>query len=203
MLPWKAISQPHNSIYAKIDDHGIRQGNTGPILAQWQHPVASRVALDLPYWVMRSALYRLIRMAIETARDAGAFFSVVDFMSCSITVAKQPCYGRLKIKPRYYCSSLLCVNLVCILWWFLTEMSAVLAIIANDGQAIVVIDREAVVINYFSFSLFILLKPFDRGLGQSLPQRLLGAGYAWPTKPCRWRGKHLYPGGDVCVLVFL
>ncbi len=42
-------------------------------------------------------------------------------------------------------------------------MSAVLAIIANDGQAIVVIDREAVVINYFSFSLFILLKPFDRG----------------------------------------
>ncbi len=58
------------------------------------------VALDLLYWVMRSALYRLSRMAIEMAREAGAFFSVVDFMSC-ITVAKRPCYGQLKIKRSY------------------------------------------------------------------------------------------------------
>jgi hypothetical protein len=49
---------------------------------------------------MRSAPYRLIRMAIEMAREAGPFFSVVDFMSC-ITIAKQPCYGLLKIKPSY------------------------------------------------------------------------------------------------------
>jgi hypothetical protein len=62
--------------------------------------VASRVALDLLYWAMRSAPYRLRRMAIEMAHEAGAFFSVVDFMSC-ITVAKQPCYGRLKIKGSY------------------------------------------------------------------------------------------------------
>ncbi len=62
--------------------------------------MASRVALDLPYWTMRSALYRLSRMAIEMACEAGAFFSVVDFISC-ITVAKQPCYGRLKIKRSY------------------------------------------------------------------------------------------------------
>jgi hypothetical protein len=39
-------------------------------------------------------------MALEMARDAGACFSVVDFMSC-ITVAKRPCYGPLKIKPGY------------------------------------------------------------------------------------------------------
>jgi hypothetical protein len=31
--------------------------------------VASRVALDLLYWAMRSASYRLIRMAIETTRE--------------------------------------------------------------------------------------------------------------------------------------
>jgi hypothetical protein len=62
--------------------------------------VASRVALDLLYWAMRSALYRLIRMAIEMASEVGAFFSVVDFLSC-ITVAKRPCYGPLKIKPSY------------------------------------------------------------------------------------------------------
>jgi hypothetical protein len=62
--------------------------------------VASKVALDLPYWAMRMAPYRLSCMAIEMAREAGAFFAVVDFMSC-ITVAKRPCYGRLKIKRSY------------------------------------------------------------------------------------------------------
>jgi hypothetical protein len=39
-------------------------------------------------------------MAIEMAREAGAFFSVVDLMSC-ITVAKRPCYGQLKINLSY------------------------------------------------------------------------------------------------------
>ncbi len=29
---------------------------------------------DLPYWVMHSASYRLIRMAIEMASKVGAFF---------------------------------------------------------------------------------------------------------------------------------
>ncbi len=62
--------------------------------------MASRVALDLLYWAMRSAPYRLSCMAIEMAREAGAFFSVVNFMSC-ITVAKRPCYGQLKIKWSY------------------------------------------------------------------------------------------------------
>jgi len=93
--------QRHNSIfYAEIDDHGVRWGDTGRILARSRRSVASRVALDLPYWEMRSASYRLTRMAFEMAREAGACFSVVDFMSC-ITVAKRPCYGPLKIKPSY------------------------------------------------------------------------------------------------------
>ena len=39
-----------------------------------RRPVASRVALDLPFWAMRSASYRLIRMAIEMASEVGAFF---------------------------------------------------------------------------------------------------------------------------------
>jgi hypothetical protein len=67
----KRFPQRHNSIfYAKIDDHGIRRGDTGPT-------VASRVALDLLYWTMRLAPYtpyRLIRMAIEMARKADPFF---------------------------------------------------------------------------------------------------------------------------------
>ena len=69
----KRFPQRHNSIFhAEIDDHGDRRGNTGQILAQWRHPVASRVALDLPYWAMRLALYRLTRMTFEMARETGA-----------------------------------------------------------------------------------------------------------------------------------
>ncbi len=64
----------------------------GQILVWLWSPVASRVALDQLYWVMRLAPYRLIRVAIEMARKTGQFYSVVDFMSC-ITAAKQPCYG--------------------------------------------------------------------------------------------------------------
>ena len=66
-----------------------------------QNTVASRVALDLPYWAMRSASYRLIRMAFGMAHKAGACVSVIDFMSCIVAVAKQPWYGQLKIKPSY------------------------------------------------------------------------------------------------------
>ena len=96
-----AISQRHNSIfYAKIDDHGVSRGDTGQILARWQRPVASKVALDLAYWAMRLTPYHLICMAIEMASEVGTCFSVVDFMSC-ITVAKRPCYGPLKIKLSY------------------------------------------------------------------------------------------------------
>ena len=79
----KRFPQRHNSIfYAKIDDHGVCRGNTGRILARWRRPVASRVALDLPYWAMCLAPYHLSCMAIEMAREAGAFFSVVNFTSC-------------------------------------------------------------------------------------------------------------------------
>jgi hypothetical protein len=49
---------------------------------------------------MRSALYRLIRMAIKMARKAGPFFSFIGFMSC-ITVAKGPWYGPIKVKSSY------------------------------------------------------------------------------------------------------
>ncbi len=60
--------------FAEIDDHGVRRGDTRRILARWRFSVASRVALDLPYWEMSSASYRLIHMAFEMARKAGAFF---------------------------------------------------------------------------------------------------------------------------------
>jgi hypothetical protein len=75
MLASKSDFTTPQIFYVKIDDHGARRGNTGQILARWRHPVSSsRVALDLPYWAMRSAPYHLIRMAIEMASEVGAFF---------------------------------------------------------------------------------------------------------------------------------
>jgi len=132
--------------YAEIDNHGVRWGDTGRILTQWRRPVTSRIALDLPYWVMRSAPYRHIRMAIEMAREAGPLFFFVDFMSC-ITVAKQPCYGPLKIKPSYTIVHYYVISKFIYFGGPPTAMNAVLAIIADGGRAIVVIYREAVEIN--------------------------------------------------------
>jgi hypothetical protein len=107
-----------------------------------------RVALDLPYWAICSASYRLIRMAIKMAREAGACFSFINFMSC-ITVAKWPCYGPLKIKPSYN----IVLYYVLILFVYYggppTAMNAVLAIISDGKWAIIVINREVVQINYF------------------------------------------------------
>jgi hypothetical protein len=40
------------------------------------------------------------------------------------------------------------------------------------------------------------------GLVQPLAKRLPGLGYFRPSKPCRWRGKRLHHGGDVCEPVF-
>jgi hypothetical protein len=72
----KRFPKRHNSIfYADIDDHGVRQDDTGQILARSRCTGASRVALDLPYWAMHLASYRLIRMAIEMASKVGSFFS--------------------------------------------------------------------------------------------------------------------------------
>ena len=76
---------PQLDFFAEIDDHGVRRGNTGQILALWRRPVASRVALDLPYWAMRLASYHLIRSAIEMASKVGAFFRhrFYDMHKCS------------------------------------------------------------------------------------------------------------------------
>ncbi len=60
-------------------------------------------------------------------------------------------------------------------------MNAVLVIIADGGQANIVIGREAVDINNFLlFSLLILLKPFNDGLVQPLLNRLPGVWYVRP-----------------------
>ncbi len=85
-----------------------------------------------------------------------------------------------------------------------TAINATLAIIANGGRAIVVNWQRGSRDKLFSPLVYwFYLKSFDGGLGQPLPQRFPGVGYARPTKPCRRRGKWLHPGGEVCVLGLL
>jgi len=56
-----------------------------------------------------------------------------------------------------------------------------LAIIADGRRGIFVIYREGEEISFFSFILFILLKPFDNGLVQPLAKRLPGMWYVCPS----------------------
>jgi hypothetical protein len=46
---------------------GGRWGDTEQVVAQWRHPVASKVALDMPNWAMPSALLQRTTMAIKAA----------------------------------------------------------------------------------------------------------------------------------------
>ncbi len=52
---------------------GGRWGDTELVVARCQHPVASRVALDMPHRAMPSVLLRRTAVAIETASGRGAF----------------------------------------------------------------------------------------------------------------------------------
>ncbi len=66
---------------------GSRRGNTEQVVARWWHPVASRVALDMPHWAMPSVLLRRTTVAIEMANDGGAFIFCHPFLLAKI-VAK-------------------------------------------------------------------------------------------------------------------
>lgn len=52
---------------------GGHWGNTEWILAQWQHPGTSSVALDVLHWVMHSSLPQRFCMTIEMAHVGGTF----------------------------------------------------------------------------------------------------------------------------------
>jgi hypothetical protein len=66
---------------------GGSRGDTTQALAQWRHPVASKVALDVLYQAMCPASYRCIAMAIEIASDLPSFLSSLISLSPT-TVAK-------------------------------------------------------------------------------------------------------------------
>ena len=49
------------------------RGDTERVFFRWRHPVASGEALVMLHWAMRSVLHRRTAMAIEMARNGGAF----------------------------------------------------------------------------------------------------------------------------------
>ncbi len=50
---------------------GGRWGNMEQVVAQWRHPVASRVALDMLHWAMRFVLHWRTAKPIEMANVGG------------------------------------------------------------------------------------------------------------------------------------
>jgi hypothetical protein len=52
---------------------GGRWGDTEQVVAQCWHPVASRVALDMPHWAMPCSSLQRVCMAIKMACNGGTF----------------------------------------------------------------------------------------------------------------------------------
>jgi hypothetical protein len=64
---------PQLIFYAEVDDHGIRQGDSEQIIAQWRRLVAYKAALDMLRWAMRLSPHRRIVMVVNMAHDGGTF----------------------------------------------------------------------------------------------------------------------------------
>ena len=60
--------------------HGGRRGNTEQVVAQWQHPVASDVALGMLHWAMPRALLQHLRMTIKMACYGGTSLVATDIL---------------------------------------------------------------------------------------------------------------------------
>ena len=60
--------------------HGGRRGNTEQVVAQWQRPVASDVAVDMLHWVMPHAPLQHLRTDIKMACNGGLLLIVADIL---------------------------------------------------------------------------------------------------------------------------
>ncbi len=81
-------------------------------------------------------------------------------------------------------------------------MNAVLAIVADGGQAIVVIDREAVEINYFLLQFINSNKTLRRRPRPTPSGEALGGGVFLSDKTMPLEGQTAPSWWGVCVLVF-
>ncbi len=93
---------------------GSRWGNTKWAVTRWLHPVASRVALDMPHWAMPSVLLQRTAVAIETAGGQGAFVRHCHFV-CIIIHSYKTMLWSIKTKDELTMCLLLCLELVRVL----------------------------------------------------------------------------------------
>jgi hypothetical protein len=73
-------------VFHQNRNHGGCQGDMAQILAQWQHLVASSIALDVLHQAMSPALHQRIPMVIKIASNVPAFFAWLILLS-PLTVA--------------------------------------------------------------------------------------------------------------------
>jgi hypothetical protein len=115
-------------------------------------------------------------------------------MSC-VTVAKRPCYGRLKINPCYNIVHYNVIHLVRILWWPADGNGCHYfgSIIADGGRAIILIYREAAgrnkLISYSLYKFILNLNPSSGGHIQPLAKRLPGVGVCSSIKTMPLEGE--------------
>jgi hypothetical protein len=84
------------------------------VVARWRHPVASRVALDMPHWGMPSVLLRRTTVAIKMASGRGAFVHH-RCLVCIIIHSYKTMLWSIKTKDELTICLLLCLELVRIL----------------------------------------------------------------------------------------
>ncbi len=117
------------------------RGDTEQVVARCQHPVASRVALNMPHWAMPRSLLQRVCMSIKIACNGGTFVHHCQFFIAN-NHSQRPCYGPLKLKLRH---SNIYNNVISLLLYFghpQTTMDAVLATIVAGGQARIILNIE-------------------------------------------------------------
>ncbi len=130
----------------EIDDHGVRRGDTGRIIARWRRPVASSEALDVLHKQCARHCTGASSWPLKwPTKEVHLFVTAAFFAWCNCS--KGPCYGPLKLIASYIIVVYYVIKQFVSYWPPLTTMDAVLATIADGGQAIVVINREGVEIN--------------------------------------------------------
>jgi hypothetical protein len=67
---------------------GGRWSNTEQVVAQWQHPVDSVVALDMPHWAMPSVLLQQTAVATKNGQQCRCIRFLPPLFLLSIIVAK-------------------------------------------------------------------------------------------------------------------
>jgi hypothetical protein len=103
-------------------------------VSQWRPPVASIVAQGILHWVMCLVLHWWIAKSSKGPAKEVHLFAIIDFLSC-ITLAKRPCYGRLKIKPSHSIIRSFVLDLFVSFWMQPATMNAVSATIVTSVQA--------------------------------------------------------------------